>query len=137
MYIVYDKNDFTLKCSNSIRDFDMFYEIRDGESGNSIDYEIKNGSINYNQNNDLSILYNKKINKIRGLRELSVEYNGDLFTADDFSVSRMVSNISVMENEETVDWKSSEGKIVILRKEDLVNIIKKINLIRTEIITDI
>ena len=133
MFIVYDENDFTLKKSNSNRDFSIYHEVSNTESGDSVDYEFINDSIVYNPNNTTALAYRSRLDKKRALRELTVLYNGNTFSANENSTSRMTSNVSIMSDSEIIQWKA-ENTVVDLTKSDLINILKTINNRRTEII---
>lgn len=133
MFIVYDENDSTLKKSNSNRGFSIYREVWSTESGDSVDYEVIDGNIVYNPSNTTALAYRSRINKKIGLRELTVVYNDNTFSANESSTSRMTSNVSVMSDLEVVQWKA-ENAIVELTKNDLINILKIINAKRTEII---
>lgn len=133
MFIVYDESDSTLKKSNSNRGFSMYREVESTESGDGVDYEVINGSIVYNPNNIAALAYRSRLDKKIALRELTVLYNGNTFSANESSTSRMISNVSVMSDSEVIQWKA-ENTVVDLTKSDLINILKIINNRRTEII---
>ena len=133
MFIVYDENDSTLKKSNSNRGFSIYHEVLNTESGDSIDYEFINESIVYNPSNATAVEYKNRLSKKVALRELTVVYNDNTFSANESSTSRMTSNVFVMSDSEVVQWKA-ENTVVDLTKNDLINILKIINNKRTEII---
>lgn len=135
MYIVYDNSTGSVQKSNSIRDFNIYYNIKDGESGNSVDYEFSNGDIRYNPDNPVAIKYNTAIDKKINLRGLIVEYNGHSYKGDDVSASRMLSNLVTMSDEEAIQWKTASSEVITLSKSDLSSILKIINNQKTEIIT--
>lgn len=135
MFIVYDSSIGELVFSNVNREFDIIYEIKDGESKNSIDYLLDNGAIVYSPNNSAALNYYKKIDSKKALRELTIEYNNIIYKADDESTSRMISNISVMNDMDVVEWKTLDGSIVPVTKNDLISIVKLANIERTKLIT--
>lgn len=134
MYIVYDGNE--LITSNTNRDFDVYYKIKDDESTLSIEYELINGCIVYTPNNTKAVLYKEGVSKKNTLKTLTVKYNSCIYKADDISVSRLLSNYLVMTESETVAWKTYDGTITTLTKQDITELLRYINNIKTDIITN-
>ena len=135
MFIVYDKSIGKLVFSNTSRGFDIVYEVQEGESKNSVDYMLDNENIVYSPDNTIALEYYKRVNSKKTLRELTISYNCITYKANDESTSRMLSNIAVMNDTDTIDWKTLDGSIIAVTKNDLVNIVKAANAERTMLIT--
>lgn len=136
MFIVYDKSIDSLVFSNSDRGFEIVYRISDGESNNSIDYVLENNTIRYIPQNENALNYYKRMHNKDALRHLVVNYKGVDYKANDESTSRMLSNIAVMSDDELIPWKSYNGSITPLTKEELTDIVRLANAERTRLVVE-
>ena len=104
----------------------------------SFRYRVIDGVVTKENNTSISYLKSRKrLEKNETLSKMTVEYNGNTFQSDDTSQNRLSRNLSVLGDEESINWKTYDNEIVSLNKVDIKEILKLAALKYTEIITGV